>query len=221
LRLYASIDGSFAGASLLGEYLPADAGTVKEFTALAFQDGRPPAVNLSIPGADKIDPDTELLEFPWKRPVANAAAICRWSATPAGDVRETLDDHAAALLGRRGVGRPGQAAGAAARRASRSTRTSRSGRRPPWTWCGCTRPRSHVRTTSIVNALFDRGRGTIGDGYAHRRGRQRDPGGGQQRHERDPLRRLHAAWADPVRRLRGAHLHDHVEQLVAHRRDAG
>lgn len=92
LRLYASLDGSFAGAALLGEYLPADAGTTKDFVTLAFQDGTPPSMNLSLPGANLIDPDTELLEFPWKRPVADAAALPGVGNTD-GDIRETLDDH--------------------------------------------------------------------------------------------------------------------------------
>lgn len=90
LRLYASIDGSFTGPSLLGTYLPADAGTDQEFTALALQDEQPPTVNLSLPGASLIDPDTELVDWHWKRAVATAADLP--VGAEEGDVRLTLDD---------------------------------------------------------------------------------------------------------------------------------
>jgi hypothetical protein len=163
LRLYASIDGSFAGASLLGEYLPADAGTVKEFTALAFQDGRPPAVNLSIPGADLIDPDTELLEFPWKRPVANAAALPMVGNT-AGDVRETLDDHALHTWdGAAWVDLAGGGGGGA-------TSVPLDTHVPIWQKAGVDVAwlYAHEVTSEdlIVNALFDGAAATLGDGYA-------------------------------------------------------
>lgn len=90
LRLYGSVDGSFQGACLLGTYLPADAGVVKAFTALTLESGQPPAVNRSLPGAHKIDPDTELVDWHWKRPVPLVADLP--AEADEGDVRIVLDD---------------------------------------------------------------------------------------------------------------------------------
>jgi hypothetical protein len=89
LRLYASPDGTFEGGSLLAEYGLADAGTEQTFATLTLLLTDPPPVSLSIPGASKIDPDTELVDWHWKRPVANAAALP--ADAEEGDVRIALD----------------------------------------------------------------------------------------------------------------------------------
>lgn len=70
LRLYVSLDGSFTEGGLIGTFVvPDDLGTVQQFTALEVVPARPPIVSTSIGGANKVDPDTELLENTWKRPV--------------------------------------------------------------------------------------------------------------------------------------------------------
>jgi subtilisin-like proprotein convertase family protein len=91
-NIYAAIDGDFTSPNLLGNYPIADAGSIKTYTSLTLADGSPPSVSLSIPGADKINPDTDMLDFPWKRPVANAGALPSTGNTN-GDIRESLDDH--------------------------------------------------------------------------------------------------------------------------------
>lgn len=88
--VYATLDGSFSAPSLLGSYPVASAGAVVEYPTLDFLDGRPPLVSTCVPGASKIDPDTDLLDWHWKRPVASAAALP--VDAEEGDVRVTLDD---------------------------------------------------------------------------------------------------------------------------------
>ena len=75
INLYGSISGEFSEASSLGQYPVASAGAVVPFSALNFTDAEPPDVNTSIGGAALIDPDTELLDWSWRRPVAASAAL--------------------------------------------------------------------------------------------------------------------------------------------------
>lgn len=76
LRLYVSLDGSFTEGGLIGTFVvPDDLGTLQQFTALEVVPARPPIVSTSIGGATKIDPDTELLENTWKRPVEHTADL--------------------------------------------------------------------------------------------------------------------------------------------------
>jgi hypothetical protein len=89
--IYVSINGAFNSPALLGgPYPAADLGTVKTFANLLVQPGAPPPVSRSYPGAAKIDPDTEMLAFPWKRPVATSADLPS-GANEDGDVRIALD----------------------------------------------------------------------------------------------------------------------------------
>ena len=92
IRLYASLDGSFESPAILGTYPAADAGAAKEYASLALLDGAPPEVSLSLPGANPISLETDILDNPWKTPVADAAALPAADNTN-GDIRETLDDH--------------------------------------------------------------------------------------------------------------------------------
>lgn len=87
-RIYASIGGAFESPSFVEQR--ADFATVILYRQFVVEPGAPPDVNTSYDGAQKIDPDTELLEWHWKRPVANAAALPAPAAD--GDVRVTLDD---------------------------------------------------------------------------------------------------------------------------------
>jgi hypothetical protein len=75
INLYGSLTGEFGEASSLGQYPVASAGATVAFSALNFNDATPPDVNLSIGGAALIDPDTELLDWHWRRPVAASALL--------------------------------------------------------------------------------------------------------------------------------------------------
>lgn len=92
-NLYVSEDGSFPSPCFVANYPLSEIGKAIELTALELNNGEPPLVSLSIPGATKIDPDTDMVAWPWKQPVANAAALPA-EGNENGDVRETLNDHA-------------------------------------------------------------------------------------------------------------------------------
>lgn len=87
--VYVSETGDFISPSLFGTFPAASAGTEMMMTSLALQPGSPPDTSTSIPGANLIDPDTELLDWHWKRPVATSAALPDGDE---GDVRVTLND---------------------------------------------------------------------------------------------------------------------------------
>lgn len=91
-RVYASVDGSFGSPAVLGTYPVADFDDEKIYTSLTFTVGAPPIISTAYAGANKIDPDTDLLNFPWKRPVATAGALSLIGNVD-GDARIVLDDH--------------------------------------------------------------------------------------------------------------------------------
>jgi hypothetical protein len=84
INLYVSTDGSFGGATLLDSYPLASAGKSAVYRGLELQDQSPPDVNRSVGGANQIDPDTELLDWHWKRPVLASANL---GSGALGDVR--------------------------------------------------------------------------------------------------------------------------------------
>jgi Collagen triple helix repeat (20 copies) len=84
INLYASITGDFSGGSFLGRYPVASAGNLVAFPAFELSTASPPSVNLSIGGAHQIDPDTELLDWHWKRPVGASSTL---PSGVLGDVR--------------------------------------------------------------------------------------------------------------------------------------
>lgn len=88
INLYGSLTGEFGEASSLGQYPIASAGAVIAFSSLNFNDASPPDVNLSIGGASLIDPDTELLDWHWRRPVAASALL---GSGTLGDVKLVTD----------------------------------------------------------------------------------------------------------------------------------
>lgn len=90
-RLYASVDGSFTEDCLVGDYPLASAGVAIAVTNLDFDDERPPDVSTSVRGASKIDPDTDLLDWHWKRPVQTIAAL---GSGARGDVRLVFAEEA-------------------------------------------------------------------------------------------------------------------------------
>lgn len=75
MRVYVSLDGEFTSPALLGAYPAASAGAAVSIALLRADDGAPPEISTAVAGAQKIDPDTELLEWTWKRPVASASVL--------------------------------------------------------------------------------------------------------------------------------------------------
>ncbi len=92
-RIYASEGGDFTEQCLLAlTYPAAEAGTIKEFASLTFLNAAPPPVSLMIPGASRIDPETEILDFRWRMPVSDLSTLPA-TGNRDGDVRMTLNDH--------------------------------------------------------------------------------------------------------------------------------
>lgn len=88
-RLYGSLDGAFFDTySLAGSGTASGAVAISDFNP---EYGRPPAASLSIGGAQKIDPDTELLDWHWKRPVDTYADLPA-TGNEHGDVRLVQDE---------------------------------------------------------------------------------------------------------------------------------
>jgi len=75
INLYASISGDFGESSSLAQYPLASAGATAVFSSLDIGEASPPDVNLSVGGAGLIDPDTELLDYPWRRSVSSSASL--------------------------------------------------------------------------------------------------------------------------------------------------
>lgn len=86
-NLYASLDGSFSGNSLLGTYPPASAGSAITFPALVLNEGEPPDVSTCVRGASLISAE-DLAGLYWKRPVATSGLL---PADPVGTVRMVSD----------------------------------------------------------------------------------------------------------------------------------
>jgi hypothetical protein len=94
INLYATTTGSFDESSLLAQYPIASAGRSPVFRSLEFLDSQPPDVNRSYGGAPRIDPDSEIIDFHWKRPVAGSALL---GSGEVGDVK--LDKTTGQLYG--------------------------------------------------------------------------------------------------------------------------
>lgn len=88
INLYASQAGDFAESCLLAQVPMGSAGHTLAFDSLDLLDAQPPDVNRSYDGAHQIDPDTELLDWHWKRPVSGSALL---GSGAQGDVRLTKD----------------------------------------------------------------------------------------------------------------------------------
>lgn len=84
INLYATTTGDFGGGSLLAQYPVASAGRTVTFPTLELSNSTPPGTNRSTGTAHQIDPDTELLDWHWKRPVAGSAQL---GSGTLGDVR--------------------------------------------------------------------------------------------------------------------------------------
>lgn len=96
-NFYLSLDGSFSNPSFYLAVPTASAGDTFTITTLTVSEGQPPAVSLASVGANQIDPDTDLLDWHWKRPVSTYGAL---PSGQQGDVRLALDSgHPYAVLG--------------------------------------------------------------------------------------------------------------------------
>lgn len=90
-NVYVSLDGSFTSPALLGNYLIANFDTPIVVPDLSIvTGGSPPTVSTALPGANQINPDTDIVNWHWKAPVANAAAL-PLTGNGSGDTRVTLD----------------------------------------------------------------------------------------------------------------------------------
>lgn len=90
-NIFASLDATFTNPCRLGTYPVSDFGVPKTFTNLTMLQGAPPAVSSCFPGANKVDPDTDILNWTWKRPVADHTALLALGGMSNGDTRITLD----------------------------------------------------------------------------------------------------------------------------------
>lgn len=84
IGLYISLDGAFLNPCLYEVYPVASAGNQVFVQALTLSQGAPPDVSTASRGASQIDPDTDLLDWHWKRPVATVGDL---PAGQAGDAR--------------------------------------------------------------------------------------------------------------------------------------
>jgi hypothetical protein len=80
-NLYLSEDGSFGSPSFVANHLVADVATDIEILDLNVRPARRRRSRRRFPGANKIDPDTEMVDWPWKRPVATVGDLPATSAT--------------------------------------------------------------------------------------------------------------------------------------------
>lgn len=86
-RVYIAPDGDLANGGLMAAYPMSSAGKDIVYRTLDPDATAPPDVATTIRGARKIDPDVELLDWHWKRPVASAGML---GSGATGDVRLQL-----------------------------------------------------------------------------------------------------------------------------------
>jgi hypothetical protein len=92
INVYLTNGASFVGDALLEQFPVSSAGQKRQYTALSLLPGQPPDVNTSIGGAHQIDPDEELIDWHWKRPVAKTEDLpTKAEGSEDGDVRVVTD----------------------------------------------------------------------------------------------------------------------------------
>lgn len=89
-NVYVSIDGSFSSPALLGSYPISQYDIALVYTALTVGNGQPPVVSSCVPGAEQINPDSDIVNWYWKTPV-DSALYLPLSGNNDGDVRVTRD----------------------------------------------------------------------------------------------------------------------------------
>lgn len=88
VRIYASTETALISPALVTELASGASGAIAtSMTRTQYAIGSPPAVSLSKGGANLIDPDTELLDWHWKRSVTASGLL---PAGAPGDVRLVL-----------------------------------------------------------------------------------------------------------------------------------
>ena len=95
INVYVSDGGDFVGNVFLDAFPIGSAGQHVIYRTLTLDSGQPPDTNQSIGGASMIDPDSELLDWHWKRPVQTVAAL---PSGEQGDIRLVYDASAFAYL---------------------------------------------------------------------------------------------------------------------------
>lgn len=86
VRIYASTEPELVSPALLTTL--ASGALTTQMTHTQYAAGSPPPVTMSKGGANLIDPDTELIDWRWKRPVTASALL---PAGEPGDVRLVID----------------------------------------------------------------------------------------------------------------------------------
>lgn len=88
LNLYLTNGSELIGDVLLEQFPVSSAGKSRLYRDINTQAGQPPDVNTSVGGAHQIDPDTELIDWHWKRPVAKTEDLpTKAEGSEDGDVR--------------------------------------------------------------------------------------------------------------------------------------
>lgn len=89
INVYMSEDGTFSGNVFLAQFPVASAGQEVLYRSLTLYGQQPPDTNNSVGTAAQIDPDQDLLDWHWKRPVAAPYAL---GSGEQGDVRMVLSN---------------------------------------------------------------------------------------------------------------------------------
>lgn len=92
INVYLAPDSGFSDPCFYQQLPVASGGATLTIIAQTVSAGRPPRVSTAVGGAALIDPDTDILDWPWKRPVATEAALPS-TGNGDGDMREALDTH--------------------------------------------------------------------------------------------------------------------------------
>jgi hypothetical protein len=101
INVYLSEDGSFSGPSFLDQFPVGSAGRDAFYPTVTLENAQPPDTNNSVGGASLIDPDSELYDWHWKRPVQLASQL---PSGTKGDVRLVHGASAAYYLPNDGAG---------------------------------------------------------------------------------------------------------------------
>lgn len=91
INLYLSSDPAFGSPSLYDQYPTASAGATITVTSETTTAGEPPHVSRASRGAAQINPDTDILNWPWKRSAATFSALPA-TGNSNGDTRIVLDE---------------------------------------------------------------------------------------------------------------------------------
>jgi hypothetical protein len=91
-RVYISEEGSFTSPSLLEEYPKSETEKTISVLTLDTKTGQPQLKSTSFAHAEKIDPDKDMLAWPFKKSVVKASELPSSENTD-GDIREATETH--------------------------------------------------------------------------------------------------------------------------------